>query len=51
LVRDVTVDEDRSRVRCGRIPKVMAVFRNTAIGVMHWTGETKIAAACRRVAA
>ena len=50
-VRDVTFDEDRSQVRCGRIPQVMAAFRNTAIGVMHWAGETNIAAACRRFAA
>ena len=29
----------------------MAAFRNTAIGLMHWAGETTIAAACRRFAA
>lgn len=50
-VRDVTVDEDRSHVRCGRLPQLMAAFRNTAIGLMHWAGETNIAAACRRFAA
>lgn len=50
-VRDVTFDEDRSQVRCGSIPQVMAAFRNTVIGLMHWTGETNIAAACRRFAA
>jgi predicted transposase YbfD/YdcC len=50
-VRDVTFDEDRSQVRCGSIPQVMAAFRNTAIGLMHWAGETNIAAACRRLAA
>jgi predicted transposase YbfD/YdcC len=50
-VRDVTFDEDRSQVRCGSIPQVMAAFRNTAIGLMHWAGETNIAAACRRFAA
>jgi predicted transposase YbfD/YdcC len=50
-VRDVTFDEDRSQVRGGSIPQVMATFRNTAIGLMHWTGETNIAAACRRFAA
>lgn len=32
-------------------PKVMAAFRNTAIGLMHWAGETNITAACRRIAA
>ena len=50
-VRDVTFDEDRSQVRCGSIPQVMAAFRNTVIGLMHWAGETNIAAACRRFAA
>lgn len=50
-VRDVTFDEDRSQVRGGSIPQVMAAFRNTAIGLMRWAGETNIAAACRRFAA
>jgi len=50
-VRDVTFDEDRSQVRSGSIPQVMAAFRNTTIGLMHWVGETNIAAACRRFAA
>jgi len=50
-VRDVTFDEDRSQVRCGSLPQVMAAVRNTAIGLMHWAGETNIAAACRRFAA
>jgi predicted transposase YbfD/YdcC len=50
-VRDVTFDEDRSHVRCGSMPQVMAAFRHTAIGLMHWAGETTIAAACRRFAA
>jgi len=30
-VRDVTFDEDRSQVRCGPIPQVMASLRNTTI--------------------
>jgi hypothetical protein len=50
-VRDVTFAEERSPVRCGSIPQIMAAFRNTAIGLRHWTGETHIAAACRRFAA
>lgn len=50
-VRDVTFDEDRSQVRCGSIPQIMAAFRNTAIGLLHWAGEANIAAACRRYAA
>ena len=50
-VRDVTYDEDRSQVRCGSIPQVMAALRNAAIGLMRCAGETNIAAACRRFAA
>jgi predicted transposase YbfD/YdcC len=50
-VRDVTFDEDRSQVRCGNIPQVMAAFRNTVIGLFRWAGYTNMAAACRRFAA
>jgi predicted transposase YbfD/YdcC len=50
-VRDVTFDEDRSQVRCGNIPQVMAALRNTAIGLLRWAGHTNIAAACRQFAA
>jgi len=50
-VRDVTFDEDRSQVRCGSIPQVMAALRNTVIGLTRWAGDTNIAAACRRFAA
>jgi predicted transposase YbfD/YdcC len=50
-VRDVTFDEDRSQVRCGSIPQVLAAFRNTAIGLLRLGGERNIAAACRRLAA
>ena len=50
-VRDVTFDEDRSQVRCGNIPQVMAAFRNTTIGLLRLAGHTNIAAACRRLAA
>src|SRR5262249_46202325 len=49
--RDVTFDEDRSQVRCGNIPQVMAALRNTTIGLLRWAGYTNIAAACRRFAA
>jgi hypothetical protein len=51
LVREVAFDADRSQVRCGSIPQIMAAFRNTAIGLMQWAGETNIAVACRRFAA
>jgi predicted transposase YbfD/YdcC len=50
-VRDVTFDEDRSQVRCGNLPQVMAALRNTTIGLLRWAGHTNIAAACRRLAA
>ena len=49
--RAVTCDEDRSHVRCGSIPQVMAAWRHTTMGLRHWTGEPHIAAACRRFAA
>jgi predicted transposase YbfD/YdcC len=50
-VRDVTFDEERSQVRCGNIPQVMAALRNTVIGLMRRAGYTNIAAAGRRFAA
>jgi predicted transposase YbfD/YdcC len=50
-VRDVTFDEDRSTVRAGTIPQVLAALRSTAISVARLHGATNIAAACRRYAA
>ena len=50
-VRDVTCDADRSQVRCGNIPQVMAALRNTTIGLLRLAGHSNIAAACRRLAA
>jgi len=50
-VRDVIYDEDRSQVRKGSLPQVMAALRNTAIGLLRWSGESNIATACRRFAA
>jgi DDE family transposase len=50
-VRDVTFDEDRSQVRCGNIPQVMAALRHTVIGLLRGAGHANIAAACRRLAA
>ena len=46
-VRDVTYDEDRSQVRTGAGPHVMASLRNTAIGLLRLAGWTNIAAALR----
>lgn len=46
-VRDVTYDEDRSQVRTGHAPHVMASLRNTAIGILRLAGWDNIAAALR----
>jgi predicted transposase YbfD/YdcC len=50
-VRDVTFAEDHATVRTGRIPQVLAAFRNAVIGVHRAWGATNIAAACRHHAA
>ena len=50
-VRDVTFDEDRSQVRSGNLPQLMAALRNTAIGLLRGAGYTNIAKACRHMAA
>jgi Transposase DDE domain len=47
-VRDVTLDEDASRVRKGSGPEVMAAIRNATIGFLRLTGATNIAQAIRR---
>jgi predicted transposase YbfD/YdcC len=46
-VRDVTFDEDRSQIRTGHGPQVMATLRNTAISLLRLAGATNIAAALR----
>jgi len=46
-VRDVTYDEDRSQVRTGTAPRVMASLRNLAISALRIAGHTNIAAALR----
>ena len=46
-VRDMDWDEDRSQVRTGNGPRVMASLRNLAITVLRLTGQTSIAAALR----
>lgn len=50
-VRDVVYDEDRSQVRAGSGPQVMATLRNTAISLHRLSGATSIAAALRHHAA
>jgi predicted transposase YbfD/YdcC len=46
-VRDVTYDEDRSRVRTGAAPRVMASLRNLAISALRIAGHNNIASALR----
>ena len=46
-VRDVTFDEDRSRVRKGTGGQVMASVRNLAISLLRMAGATNIAQALR----
>jgi predicted transposase YbfD/YdcC len=48
-VRDVTFDEDRSQVRCGNGPTVMATLRNMAITVLRLAGWDDIAQAVRHL--
>jgi predicted transposase YbfD/YdcC len=49
-VRDVTYDEDRSQIRTGTGPEVMAALRNAAIGALRTAGITNIAAGTRHYA-
>ncbi len=49
-VRDVTFDEDRSRIRVGHGPAVMAASRNFAIALARLHGFTNIASALRAFA-
>lgn len=46
-VRDVTFDEDRSRVRRKAGPQVMASLRNPAISVLRMAGADNVAEALR----
>ena len=46
-VRDMTYDEDRSQVRKGNRPQVMAGIRNLAISLMRLAGADSISAATR----
>jgi predicted transposase YbfD/YdcC len=49
-VRDVTFDEDRSRIRVGNGPAMMACLRNVAIALARLSGFTNIASALRAFA-
>lgn len=46
-VRDVTFDEDRSQIRRGAGPQVMATVRNLAISLLRLAGAPLIAPALR----
>jgi len=46
-VRDVTFDEDRSQVRKGNGPRVMATLRNLAISILRLGGARFISKALR----
>ncbi len=47
-LRDVALDEDRSQVRTGAAPQIMAGLRNLTISLFRLAGEPNIAAALRR---
>ena len=47
FVRDVTYDEDRSQLRTGSLPQIMATFRNLAIGLIRMAGWKCIVSAHR----
>jgi hypothetical protein len=49
-VRDVTLGEDASQIRCGQGPAVFAAVRNTALGLTRRALQTNVAAAQRRYA-
>lgn len=49
-VRDVTQSEDRSRIRAGSGPHVLATLRNTALNLHRLEGHTNMARAQRRTA-
>lgn len=49
-VRDVTFGEDRSRLRTGNAPQILAAFRNLAITLIHRFGSSQIRATRRHFA-
>lgn len=49
-VRDVTFQEDASRIRSGAAPQVMATMRNLSIGIMRLGGTSNIAEGLRDTA-
>ncbi len=49
-VRDVSFAEDRSRLRTGQAPQILAALRNLVITLIHRYGSTQIAASRRHFA-
>lgn len=47
-VRDVAFDEDKSTVTSGNLPRIMATFRNLAIGMLRIAGHSNITSQLRR---
>lgn len=50
-IRDVTFDEDRSQIRAGNGPRMMACLRNLAMGLLRLAGCQDIASTFRELAA
>jgi predicted transposase YbfD/YdcC len=48
-VRDVTYDEDRSQVRTGSAPQILATMRNTAISLIRLGGANNIKRATEKL--
>ena len=48
-IRDRTFDEDRSQVRKGNAPHMLAILRNLAISMLRIAGVANIATALRRL--
>ena len=49
-VRDVTFDEDRSQVRTGQGPRMMAILRNLAIAILRLLGFASLPQGLRHFA-
>jgi len=46
-VRDVSFGEDRSRLRAGSAPQIMAALRNLAITLIHRSRSSQILATAK----
>jgi len=49
-VRDVSFGEERSRLRSGHAPQILAALRNLAITLLHRSGSSEISSARRSFA-